>query len=172
MTGNVILKTIASAAVIIASVSVLAEPVGQTISHAGSRSPFDGPEQYFSGKASVEPLFPGTDAINASGAYVTFDAGARSAWHTHPKGQHIIVMDGEGLTQQWGKPVQQIKPGDVVWCPPGVKHWHGATPDSAMTHLVVTGQDSEGNNVTWMEKVSDSQYSSPLNRQNPNKPEN
>ena len=132
----------------------------QRISVAGSQASIAGPEQLFTGAARIDPLFPGTNAINASGAYVTFEPGARSAWHTHPRGQHIIVTQGVGLTQEWGKPIQQIKAGDVVWCPPGVKHWHGAAEKTAMTHLVVTGQDEDGKNVSWMEKVSDEQYHS------------
>jgi len=136
----------------------IADSAEQQIRPAGSQASVAGPESFFTGAARVDPLFPGTDEINASGVYVTFEPGARSAWHTHPKGQHIIVTQGVGMTQQWGMPIQQIKPGDVVWCPPGVKHWHGAAGDTAMTHLVVTGQDDEGKNVTWMEKVSDEQY--------------
>ena len=88
---------------------------------------------------------------------VTFEPGARSAWHTHPAGQRLVVISGVGLTQEWGKPVQVIRPGDVVWCPPGVKHWHGAASATAMTHLAVTGT-VDGKNVKWMEKVSDEQY--------------
>ncbi len=142
-----------------ASATVLAESAGQRITPAGGQSSMTAPQQYFSGAARIDPLFPGTEAINASGAYVTFEPGARSAWHAHPKGQHIIVTQGVGLTQEWGKEIRRIKPGDVVWCPPGVKHWHGAAPDTAMTHLVVTGQDADGDNVTWMDKVTDAQYS-------------
>ncbi|MCK0154827.1 cupin domain-containing protein [Alcanivorax sp. S6407] len=153
------LKTGMITVMLMAAGAVSAEPAQQQIRHAGSQASVAGPEKLFSGAARIDPLFPGTDQINASGAYVTFEPGARSAWHTHPKGQHIIVTHGVGLTQEWGKPIEQIKPGDVVWCPPGVKHWHGAAPNTAMTHLVVTGQDEEGNNVTWMEKVSDEQYS-------------
>ncbi len=152
------LKTGFCAVLIMAAGNGIAEQAGQQIRAAGSQASIAGPEKVFSGAARIDPLFPGTDQINASGAYVTFEPGARSAWHTHPKGQHIIVTHGAGLTQEWGKPIEQIKPGDVVWCPPGIKHWHGAAPDTAMTHLVVTGQDDKGNNVTWMEKVSDEQY--------------
>lgn len=95
--------------------------------------------------------------ILASGALVTFEPGARSAWHTHPAAQRLYVVSGVGLTQERGKPVQAIRHGDVVWCPPGVKHWHGASPSTAMTHLAVTGT-LDGKNVNWMEKVSDEQY--------------
>lgn len=153
------IRKAAWAMVLAASATVTAEPARQSITPAGSQAAVAAPEPFFTGNAHVDPLFPGTDAINASGAYVTFKPGARSAWHTHPKGQHIVVTEGVGLTQQWGQPIQRIKPGDVVWCPPGVKHWHGAAPDTAMTHLVVTGQDADGDNVTWMEKVTDAQYS-------------
>lgn len=158
------LKTLLCAMAVFAATSAFANEekpsTEQTITLAGSQASMAGPEQLFTGAARIDPLFSGTDAINASGAYVTFEPGARSAWHTHPRGQHIIVTQGVGLTQEWGKPIQQIKTGDVVWCPPGVKHWHGAAENTAMTHLVVTGQDGEGHNVTWMEKVSNEQYHS------------
>ncbi|MGD8216681.1 (R)-mandelonitrile lyase [Pseudomonas thivervalensis] len=129
----------------------------QQISRAGSQASVAGPADYFTGRVRVDPLFPATDEINASGAYVSFEPGARSAWHTHPAGQRLVVISGVGLTQEWGKPVQQIRPGDVIVCPPGVKHWHGAAPTSAMTHLAVTGT-VEGKNVEWLEKVSEEQY--------------
>jgi quercetin dioxygenase-like cupin family protein len=116
-----------------------------------------GPAEYFTGQVSVEMKYLSTESINTSGAVVTFEPGARSAWHTHPAGQYLIVMEGVGLTQEWGKPVQEIHPGDVVWCPPGVKHWHGAVADGRMAHLAITGT-VDGKNVTWMEKVSDAQY--------------
>jgi len=130
----------------------------QTITHAGSRPSFEGPAEYFTGNARIDPLFPSNDTAHYSGAYVTFEPGARSAWHLHPAGQHIIVTSGVGRTGVWGGPVEEIKAGDVVWCPPGVKHWHGASPDTAMTHLVVTGS-LDGSAVEWNEKVSDEQYS-------------
>jgi len=131
----------------------------QNISRAGSQAKADGPSEYFTGRVRIEPLSPADGDINASSAYVTFEPGARSAWHTHPRGQRLIVTAGIGLTQEWGKPVQAIHPGDVVSCPPRVKHWHGASATTAMTHIAVTGSDEEGKNVTWMEKVSDEQYS-------------
>jgi quercetin dioxygenase-like cupin family protein len=102
-------------------------------------------------------LFAAKDTAPFSGAYVTFEPGARSAWHTHPAGQHLIVTHGVGWTQAWGGPIVEIRAGDVVWCPPGVKHWHGATPTTAMTHIALTGTD-RGKNVDWLEKVSDEQY--------------
>ncbi|AVO58734.1 (R)-mandelonitrile lyase [Pseudomonas chlororaphis] len=130
----------------------------QQISRAGTQASVVGPEDYFSGRVRVDPLFPASSQINASGAYVTFEPGARSAWHTHPAGQRLVVVSGVGLTQEWGKPVQEIRPGDVILCPPGVKHWHGAAPTSAMTHLAVTGA-VDGKSVEWLEKVTDDQYS-------------
>jgi quercetin dioxygenase-like cupin family protein len=129
----------------------------QQISRAGSQASVAGPAEYFNGQVRVDPLFSATGEINASGAYVTFEPGARSAWHTHPAGQRLVVVSGVGLTQEWGKPVQEIHPGDVIVCPPGVKHWHGAAPASAMTHLAVTGA-VDGKNVQWLEKVTDAQY--------------
>lgn len=130
---------------------------GQQITPAGSQPSAAGPAEYFTGRVRVDPVWPADAGISASGAYVTFEPGARSAWHTHPAGQRLVVMSGVGLTQEQGKRVQVIRPGDVVWCPPNVKHWHGAAPGTAMTHLAVTGT-VDGKNVTWMEKVSDEQY--------------
>ncbi|MGV8960805.1 MAG: (R)-mandelonitrile lyase [Stenotrophomonas sp.] len=134
------------------------DALAQQIARAGTQSSAAGPEDYFTGRVRVDPVWPADNHINASGALVTFEPGARSAWHTHPAGQRLVVMSGVGLTQEWGKPVQEIRPGDVVWCPPGVKHWHGAAPATAMTHLAVTGT-VDGRNVEWLEKVSDAQYS-------------
>lgn len=129
----------------------------QLISVAGSQASVKGPAQSFTGNARIDPLFAAKDGVPITGAYVTFEPGARSAWHTHPTGQHLIVTSGVGWTQEWGGPITEIRAGDVVWCPPGVKHWHGATPTTAMTHLALTGT-SDGKNVEWMEKVSDDQY--------------
>lgn len=129
----------------------------QTITRAGTQASAAGPAENFTGRARVDPLFPATPEVNASAAYVTFEPGARSAWHVHPAGQRLIVISGVGRTQEWGKPVQEIRPGDVIVCPPGVKHWHGAAPTTAMTHLAVTGS-VDGKTVQWMEKVSDDQY--------------
>lgn len=131
--------------------------MSQQISRAGSQAVVAGPGEFFTGQVRVEPLFPAAADIDASGAYVSFEPGARSAWHTHPAGQRLVVVSGVGLTQEWGKPVQRIHPGDVIVCPPGVKHWHGAAPMSAMTHLAITGT-VDGKNVEWMEQVSDQQY--------------
>ena len=130
----------------------------QQVARAGEQASTLGPAEYFTGRVRVDPLFPTNRQINASGAYVTFEPGARSAWHTHLAGQQLVVTAGVGFTQEWGKPVQVIRPGDVVSCPPGVKHWHGAAPNTAMTHLAVTGSVDGHSSVTWMEKVTDEQY--------------
>ena len=130
----------------------------QEIARAGEQASALGPADYFTGHMRVDPVWPASEDINASGSHVTFEPGARSAWHSHPAGQRLVVISGVGLTQEWGKSVQVIRPGDVVWCPPGVKRWHKAAPATAMTHLAVTGVLG-GRNVTWMEKVSDEQYS-------------
>jgi len=153
----------AACAALVHSMAALAQqgaPAGQEIARAGTQASAAGPAEFFTGRARIDPVWPVSDGINASGGLVTFEPGARSAWHTHPAGQRLVVMSGVGLTQEWGKPVQVIRPGDVVWCPPGVKHWHGAAPTTAMTHLAVTGT-VDTKNVTWMEKVNDDQYKAP-----------
>jgi 4-carboxymuconolactone decarboxylase len=136
-----------------------ASPAVQSITRAGLQKPGAGPAEYFTGPVTVTPLFPARQGF-PSAANVTFSAGARSAWHTHPAGQQLIVTAGRGLTQQWDGPVEEIRTGDVVWCPPGVKHWHGAAPDAPMTHVAVTAA-VDGRNVEWMEKVTDAQYHAP-----------
>lgn len=129
----------------------------QMISRAGTQASIKGPDDWFTGDARIDPLFPSNETAHYSGAYVTFEPGARSAWHTHPAGQHIIVTSGVGRTAVWGGPVVAIKPGDVIWCPPGVKHWHGAAPNTGMTHMVITGS-LDDKSVEWEEKVTDAQY--------------
>lgn len=129
----------------------------QMVTRAGTQNSTVGPSAYFTGAVRVDPLFAGGKDINPSGAYVSFEPGARSAWHTHPAGQRLVVVSGMGLTQEWGKPVQEIHVGDVIVCPAGVKHWHGAAPTSPMTHLAVTGS-VDGKSVEWMEQVSDDEY--------------
>jgi quercetin dioxygenase-like cupin family protein len=141
-------------AVVAAETSV---PAAQQITRAGSQASAVRPAANFTGQVRVDMVWPSDDGINASGALVTFEPGARSAWHRHPAGQRLVVMSGLGLTQEWGKAVQEIRPGDVVWCPAGVKHWHGASPKTAMSHLAVTGT-ANGKNVEWLENVSDEQY--------------
>ncbi len=127
------------------------------ISRQGSRSPVEGAPENFTGSVKVDFLFASTESTRASGAYVTFSPGARTAWHTHPLGQTLVVTAGVGRVQCWGRPVEEIRPGDVVRIPPGVKHWHGAAPDSSMTHLAVQ-ERQEGKTGEWFEKVSDEQY--------------
>jgi quercetin dioxygenase-like cupin family protein len=127
------------------------------ITRSGSLPSSAGPAEFFTGEVHVDPLFPTNETAAYGGAYVTFQAGARSAWHTHPAGQRLVVIRGTGRTQQWGGPVEELREGDVVWCPPGVKHWHGAAPDSMMTHLALTGVNDDGT-VDWLEKVTDEEY--------------
>ena len=162
---QVALLAIAGIAIVIASVPVTdasAEGTGdgggvQTISRAGSQASIKGPADFFTGDARIDPLFPSNDTAHYSGAYVTFEPGARSAWHLHPAGQHIIVTSGVGRTGVWDGSVEEIRAGDVIWCPPGVKRWHGASPTTAMTRIVITGF-LDGKNVEWKEKVTDEQY--------------
>lgn len=131
----------------------------QTIIHNGSQPSAKGPAEFFTGTVRIDYLFPATAPTQASGAYVTFEPGARSAWHVHPVGQKLIVTAGRGLTQQWGGLVHELHAGDVLICPAKVKHWHGASPTTAMTHIAIT-EEQNGKNVEWMEKVTDAQYSS------------
>ena len=128
-----------------------------SISHEASRSATKGAEDRFTGNVRVISLFPANAPAKATGGQVSFDAGARTAWHTHPMGQTLIVTTGAGRVQFWGGQIQEIKPGDVVWIPPGQKHWHGASPGSPMTHISVQEQ-LEGKTAEWFEKVSDEQY--------------
>jgi len=123
----------------------------------GSRPSVKGPGEYFTGNVRVDPLFNAPDPSRTSGAYVTFEPCSRSNWHTHPLGQTLIVMSGCGLVQSWGGPVKLIRPGDVVWCPPDEKHWHGALPDTAMTHIAIQ-EAKDGKVVDWLEPVRDAQY--------------
>ena len=129
----------------------------QTISRAGSQASVKGPAEFFTGTVRIDPLFPANEAAPFSGGSVTFEPGARSAWHMHPTGQHLIVTAGLGRTQAWGGPIEDIHAGDVIWCPPQVKHWHGASPTTAMTHIAITGTIN-GKNVEWLEQVTDEQY--------------
>jgi quercetin dioxygenase-like cupin family protein len=124
----------------------------------GGSQPFaNGPAEHFTGAARIDPLFEAPDPARASSASVTFEPGAHTAWHAHPLGQTLIVTSGVGWTQCWGGQVEEIRPGDVIWCPPDVKHWHGATPTTAMTHIAIV-ERLDGKTVAWMEKVSDEQY--------------
>lgn len=130
----------------------------QSVIKAGAQPSIQGSSQYFTGKVRIDPLFVPNEATHASGAYVTFEPGARSFWHTHPSGQTLLVTYGVGRTQEWGGPIIEIRPGDVVYCPPRIKHWHGAGPTSPMTHIALTGS-LDGKNVSWLEQVTDTQYS-------------
>jgi quercetin dioxygenase-like cupin family protein len=127
------------------------------INQNGSQPSTEGSADYFTGSVRINPLFPVHEPSRASGASVAFQPGARTAWHTHPLGQTLIVTDGIGWVQQWGEPIQEIRPGDVVWIPPDVKHWHGATATTAMTHIAIQ-EALNGSPVDWLEQVSDEQY--------------
>ena len=127
------------------------------IKRSGSQPSTKGPEEWFTGTVRIDPLFQAKDPARAAGASVTFEPSARTAWHTHPLGQTLIVTTGCGLVQIWDSPVEKICPGDVIWIPPNEKHWHGATPTTAMTHIAIQEQ-LDGKVVDWMEKVSDEQY--------------
>lgn len=132
-----------------------------TITRSGSQPSSRGSAQYFTGTVRIDPLFDANHPSRRSGAYVTFEPGARTAWHTHPLGQTLIVTAGTGRVQRWGDPVEEIRPGDVVWTPPGQKHWHGASPTTPMTHIAIQ-EHVGGKTVDWMEHVTDEQYQSPL----------
>ena len=131
----------------------------QTIRKAGSQASMKGPEEYFTGTVRVDAPFQADAPARIFAASVTFEPGARTAWHTHPLGQTLIVTAGCGLVQRWGGPTEEIRPGDVVWFPPGEKHWHGAAPATAMTHIAIV-EVLDGKSAEWMEKVSDEQYQS------------
>ena len=127
------------------------------IKRAGSTPSGKGPADYFVGVVRIDPLFQTSAPARAAGSSVTFEPGARTAWHTHPLGQTLIVTTGVGRAQRWGGPVEEIRPGDVIWFPPGEKHWHGAAPATAMTHIAIQEQ-LDGKTAEWMEKVTDEQY--------------
>jgi len=127
------------------------------IKRNGSRPSGKGPADWFTGSVRLDPLFQANDPARAVGASVTFEPGARTAWHTHPLGQTLIVLSGCGWAQRDGGPKEEIRPGDVIWIPPGEKHWHGATETTAMTHIAVQEQ-LEGKAVDWLEHVADEQY--------------
>ena len=127
------------------------------ITRSDSLQSNQGSAQYFTGSVQVQQLFPASDPSRTSGGKVTFEAGARSAWHTHPFGQILIVTEGIGWIQQWGGQVEEIRKGDVIWIPAEVKHWHGASPSTSMTHIAIQ-ENLDGKAVEWMEKVTDEQY--------------
>ena len=127
------------------------------IKRIGSQPSVKGPTDWFSGTVRIDPLFQAPEPARVQGASVTFEPGARTAWHTHPLGQTLIVTAGCGRAQRSGGPIEEIRPGHVVWIPPAEKHWHGASPTTAMTHIAIQEQ-LDGKAVDWMEKVSDEQY--------------
>ena len=127
------------------------------VMRAGSRPSAQGPAENFTGSVRIDRLFTATAPSRMSGGLPTFEPDARTAWHTHPLGQVLIVTAGVGWVRQWGGPVEEIRPGDVVWIPPGVKHWHGATATTAMTHIALQ-EHLDGRVADWMEKVTDEQY--------------
>jgi quercetin dioxygenase-like cupin family protein len=127
------------------------------IKRSGSRPSAKGPDKFFTGSVRIDPLFDPPEPARSYGALVTFEPGARSAWHTHPLGQTLIVTAGCGWTQCWGEPKEEIRPGDVIWCPPGKKHWHGATATTAMSHIAIV-EKLNGKAVDWMEKVTEEEY--------------
>ncbi len=130
------------------------------ITRSGSQPSTKGSADWFTGTVRIDPLFDAPEPARVSGASVTFEPGARTAWHTHPLGQTLIVTAGCGWAQREGGPVEEIRPGDVVWFPPDEKHWHGATATTAMTHIAIQ-ENLDGKAVDWMEKVTDEQYHAP-----------
>ena len=127
------------------------------IQRAGTQPSAKGPADWFTGTVRIDAQFKGTEPSRVTGATVSFEPGARTAWHTHPLGQTLVVIAGCGWVQRWGGPVEEIRPGDIVWFPPGEKHWHGASPTTAMSHLAIQ-EALDGKAVDWMEKVSEDQY--------------
>jgi quercetin dioxygenase-like cupin family protein len=127
------------------------------IKRSGSQPSGKGSSEYFTGTVRIDPLFEAPDPARVVGASVTFEPGARTAWHTHPLGQTLIVTAGYGRVQHWGGPIENIRPGDVIWFAPGEKHWHGATATTAITHIAIQ-ERLDGKTADWMEKVSDEQY--------------
>lgn len=124
---------------------------------AGSQPTRPGPDDYFTGRVRIDSPFQGTEPARVGGAIVTFEPGARTAWHTHPLGQTLIITQGRGWLQEQGGEVREMNQGDIVWIPEGVKHWHGATADTAMTHIAIA-ESLNGSPVAWMEKVTDQEY--------------
>ena len=149
---------------LLASASTEAQTM--VITRGGSRAVRPGPAENFTGGVRVEMLFEAVDPSHASGGSVTFEPGARTAWHSHPRGQILIVTAGTGRVQRWGDPIEEIRAGDVVRIPAGQKHWHGASPQASMTHIAIT-EHRDGTTVQWMEKVSDEQYNGSPRRQAP-----
>jgi quercetin dioxygenase-like cupin family protein len=150
---NLLGATVAFA--LLATTPALAEST--VFSPNGSRPSAKGPAQTFTGSVTVDPLYAANENMTSSGGLVMFEPGARSAWHTHPAGQVLIVTSGTGWVQEEGGQKREIKPGDVIWTPPGVKHWHGATATNGVSHIAITNM-ANGKNVDWLEHVTDEQY--------------
>ena len=161
-------RALVDVGVAIAAIAGIQAAAGQTqtsqprsgnmeIKRSGSQPSRKGPAEWFTGSVRVDPLFQPPDPARVSGGHVTFEPGARTAWHTHPLGQTLLITSGLGWVQREGGPIEEVRPGDVVWFPPGEKHWHGAVPTTAMTHIAIQ-EAVDGKNVDWMEKVSDEQY--------------
>jgi len=152
-------RVVAISAAVLLSASAAAAQTDQaiTVTRPGSQPSSVGPANNFTGSVRVDARFQASAPARVSGGIVTFEPGARTAWHTHPLGQTLIVTAGVGLVQAWGGPMQEIRPGDVVWIPPGIKHWHGATRGNGMTHVALA-ESLDGRTVEWMEHVSDEQY--------------
>ena len=149
--------TLAALSVACSAPALAQDAAGIVISGAVTRPLRPAPAANFTGTVRVQPLFDTTATMRAYGASVSFEAGARTAWHTHARGQVLIVTEGFGRVQRWGAPAEEIRPGDVVRIPPGVKHWHGAAPTTAMTHIAIV-EHLDGRSTDWMEKVTDAQY--------------
>jgi quercetin dioxygenase-like cupin family protein len=132
------------------------------ITRAGSAPSGAGPADWFTGTVRIDPLFTASPPARAAGNVVTFEPGARTAWHTHPLGQTLVVVSGLGRVQRWGGPIEEIRPGDIVWFEPGEKHWHGASPATAMSHIAIQ-EALDGSMVEWMEHVGDAVYEAPMN---------
>jgi len=128
-----------------------------TITRNGSQPSGRGPAEYFTGAVRLDPLIQAPDPARVAAVIVTFEPGARTAWHTHPLGQTLVVTAGVGRAQRWGGPIEEIRPGDVIWFPPGEKHWHGASPAAALTHVAMQ-ERLDGRTVDWLEHVTDEQY--------------
>jgi quercetin dioxygenase-like cupin family protein len=158
ITRRVVLQAMASGAMLPIVGLRAHTPGGQMeIKRSGSQPSAKGPAEWFTGTVRIDPLFDAPLPGRAGGASVTFEPGARTAWHTHPLGQTLIVISGAGKAQRWGGPIDDIRPGDVVWFPPGEKHWHGASPTTAMTHIAIQ-EKLDGKAVDWLEHVTEEQY--------------
>lgn len=159
LSGFILILMILSITILAGASAAVQETESMTkITKTASASWTKGSEENFTGDVGVKILFFPNETSQSLGAYVNFKAGARTNWHSHSNGQRLLVTDGVGWIQQWGEPVKEIRPGDVIWFPPGVKHWHGASPDSEMTHLALMEAGGEGPSTEWLEPVSDKQY--------------